>query len=581
MTRHDLSASFAFADRMLEQMTLPEKAGQMAQVEKGAITPDEAAEHAVGSILSGGGGNPSPNTPEGWRAMVEPFVEASRSSRLGIPVLYGTDAVHGHNNLRGATMFPHNIGLGATGDEDLVEQVFRATAVETAATGARWGFSPTVAVALDPRWGRTYESFGDDPALVSRLGAAAVRGLQGPTPDDPSAVLACSKHFVGDGGAAWGTASAPAWTTWWDDWDENWQIDQGDARCDEDELRAVHLPPHAAAVDAGALSVMASYSSWNGEKCHGNRRLLTDVLKRELGFEGFVVSDWMGVDQLDADPRRAVVMAVGAGVDMVMVPFDFRRFIDDVVVSVESGDLGAERVDDAVRRILAVKHAFGLFSDPAPPPSLDLVGLKEHRDLAAEAAAASAVLLHDPDGVVPVRSAQVLLAGVGADDIGLQCGGWTIEWQGMPGDITPGTTIRQGLDGTGAQVAFDSEARFGGGVTAPVGIVVVAEPPYAEGMGDRPDLALPDEDVALVERMRPLVERLVLVVLSGRPLFLDPVIDRCDAVVAAWLPGTQAGGLADVLVGRRPLTGHLPRAWPAASRSQRAPSWPRGHGITR
>lgn len=584
--RAHLESSRARAGRILQQMTLAEKAGQITQAEKNAITPDQAAEFAVGSILSGGGSNPTPNTPDNWAAMVGAYLEAGSRSRLGVPILYGVDAVHGHSNVAGATIFPHNVGLGASGDPDLVERVYRATAIEAAATGVRWNFAPTVAVALDPRWGRSYEAFGDDPELVARLGAAAVRGLQGDPLNAPDSVLACLKHYVGDGGTEWGTVHRLEWTDWWDGWGDQWRIDQGDARLDEATLRSVHLRPYMDGLHAGALSVMASYSSWNGEKLHGHRPLITDVLKGELGFPGFVVSDWMGIDQLDPDPYRCVVLGLNAGLDMVMVPLACERFIANVVAAVEAGDVPAERVDDAVLRILTVKDAMGLFE---PPPgdaaSLGEVGGSAHRMLAREAAAASAVLLKHAPGTLPLAADRVLVAGEGADDIGLQCGGWTIVWQGGSGPITPGTTILRGLRENlpDSEIVYDPDAGFT--ETAPVGIAVIAERPYAEGLGDREDLRVPEADRAIVERLRARVDRLVLVVVSGRPLMLGGLVDRCDAVVAAWLPGTEGTGVADVLTGRRPFTATLPRPWPAnggfdGDPTGDRPRWDRGHGET-
>ncbi len=562
-----LDEARAAADVLLASMTLAEKAGQIAQVEKDSITPDEVAAYAIGSVLSGCGGNPEPNDAEHWRRMVEAYLEGAERSRLGIPLLYGTDSVHGHGNVVGATIFPHNIGLGAAADPDLVERVYRATAIETAATRARWAFAPTVAVALDPRWGRTYESFGEDTDLVTVLGAAAVRGLQGSSLAAGDTALACLKHYVGDGGTVWDSAGdtrAP-WIDWWDGWGDGWRIDQGDTRVDEATLRRVHLAPYPAGIEAGALSVMASYNSWNGEKLHGHRRLLTDTLKGELGFDGFVVSDWLGIAQLDRDPYRCAVLAIEAGIDVVMLPFDFRPFIADVVRAVEVGDLDPARLDDAVRRILTVKHALGLF-DPAPPvvPEIGVVGSSGHRALAREAVAASAVLLRNLDGTLPITAGPVLVAGAGADDIGLQCGAWTVEWQGGSGPVTPGTTIVDALARLGPELTIEVavDGSFPPEVRAPVGLVVVAEPPHAEGQGDRADLTLPAEDAAVVHEVRARVQRLVLVVLSGRPLLLDAVIDQCDAVVAGWLPGTEGAGIVDVLTGAAPFRGRLPRPWP-------------------
>lgn len=569
---YELADSKAYASDLLEQMTLEEKAGQITQIEKNSISPDDVREYSIGSVLSGGGGNPSPNNPGAWRDMVTSYVDASRRSRLGIPALYGTDAVHGHSNMVDATIFPHQIGLGATGDPALVEQVYRATALETTATGARWIFAPALSVALDARWGRTYESFGDDPDVVSVLGEAAVKGLIGEAPNAPGAALASIKHFVGDGGTSWGSAGPIPWIDFWNDWGDGWQIDQGDTRVDEATLRAVHLEPYRASIAAGALTVMASYSSWNGVKLHGHRYLLTEVLKGELGFEGFVISDWLGLGQLDPDPYMCVVNGLSAGIDMVMVPFDHKEFISTVVKAVEAGDIDPARLDDAVHRVLAVKHAIGLFSDTsADLPSLDIVGSSPHRQLARSAAGASAVLLENGASALPLDKGPVLLGGSGADDIGVQCGGWTIEWQGRPGPTTTGTTILDALRASDIDVTSIDEHQLDDDARWPTGVVIVAEPPYAEGNGDSADCALPTADLDAVRMVRSRVDRLVLVVLSGRPVVLDDIIDDCDAIVAAWLPGTEGAGVVDVLAGVRPFVGRLPRPW--------FERWPRGHGL--
>jgi beta-glucosidase len=333
---------------------------------------------------------------------------------------------------------------------------------------------------------------------------------------------------------------------------------------------------------------MVSLGSWNGKRIHRHSELITGVLKGELGFEGFVVSDWLGISQLDADPYRCVVDAIGAGVDMAMIPIDYRLFIANVIAAVEVGDLDLSRVDDAVRRILTVKHALGLFSvDTVPAPPIDIVGADEHRTLAREAAAKSAVLLTDPNGVLPIRPGSVLVAGAGADDVGLQCGGWTIEWQGAVGPITQGTTILAGLEQSDAELnlVYRPDGDFEPGLRAPTGIAVIAEPPYAEGFGDDENLAIPKSDVDLIETLRQHVDSLVLVILSGRPLLLEPVIDLCDAVVAAWLPGSEASGIADVLTGAKPFSGRLRRRWPLSAEQAADPDgdwhplWDYGHGV--
>lgn len=567
--------------RHLAEMTLAEKIGQMTQVDKGSITPAEVADLGIGSVLSGGGGNPPTNDPASWADMVGSFVEAGLGSRLGIPVIYGVDAVHGHSNVHGATIFPHNIGLGAAGDADLVRRIGTATALEMAATGVRWTFAPTVAVPQDIRWGRTYEGYSREPTVVATLGAALVDGLQGAAEGPP--VLACLKHFVGDGGTTWGSVTRPSSSDWWEGWGPEWQIDQGDMRVSEDELRSVHLPPYVAGIAAGAHTVMASYSSWNGEKLHGHRRLLTDVLKGELGFDGFVVTDWMGIDQLGPSYEAAVVTAVNAGIDMAMVPFDFRRFIAAVTDAVADGRIPRARIDDAVRRILIAKASLGLASDDPDRPPLDVVGSVRHRALAAEAAWRSAVLLEN-DGTLPLRPLpeHLDLAGVAADDIGLQCGGWTIEWQGATGPITPGTTFRTALEAAVPSVGYAADGHFPDSDRSPVGIVCVAEDPYAEGLGDRAVPTIREQDRIVFERMRARCDRLVVVIFSGRPLVIPDILERADVAIAAWLPGSEATELPGLLLGSHPFEGRLPQPWPQSASALEAPDhpplYPVGHG---
>lgn len=573
-------------------MTLAEKIGQMTQVEKGSIRPEDVADHAIGSVLSGGGGNPTPNNPAAWSDMVEAFLEASVESRLGIPLIYGADAVHGHSNVRGATILPHNIGLGASGDADLAEQVGGVTAIEMAATGARWNFAPSVTVPHDIRWGRTYEGFGRDPELVSRLGVAYLRGLHGTgngsTQRDTVRVLACPKHYLGDGATGWGTTPRLDWVDFWDAWGDTWQIDQGSALVDEATLRATHLPPYIEAIEAGAMSVMASYSSWGGTKLHGHEYLLTGLLKDELGFDGFLVSDWMGIQQIDSDYAVCVSTAINAGLDMVMVPFDFRRFIDTLTEAVATGSVTIDRIDDAVRRILRAKSVLGMFGDQdGARPALSVVGSQSHRDVARRAVASSAVLLKNERGLLPLATLGSMLVAGDADDLGLQCGGWTIDWQGGLGPITDGTTLLAALRNLpGLSLTFNRIAEFDQSTRFDLGVLVIAEPPYAEGRGDRADLSISPDDVALFERVRSRCERVVVLVYSGRPLVMTEVIERSDAVVAAWLPGTEARGLVDVLVGERPFRGRLPQPWPrrvsdlGSDQANSHPLFPVGYGIT-
>ena len=562
-------------EALLAQMTLAEKIGQMTQVEKNSITPKDVTRYFIGSVLSGGGGSPPRNTPEDWLAMVSGFQEAALSTRLGIPLLYGVDAVHGTAAVVDATVFPQNVGLGAADDPDLMRRIGAATAAEMAATGIRWNFGPVVAVPQDIRWGRTYEGYGENTELVSRLAVPYIEGLQedasGQRFGSPATVLATAKHFLADGGTAFGSSTTEII--------KPYLLDQGDAQIDEATLRRVHLPPYQAAVDTGVGSVMASFSSWNGVKMHGNRDLLTGVLRDELGFEGFLVSDWQGIDQLPGDYYSDVVTAINAGIDMVMVPYGYKLFIDTLTQAVETGDVSQARIDEAVRRILRVKAELGLFDhDPLEPGApIETVGSLDHRELAREAVRKSVVLLKNERETLPLVHATPLIyvGGEGADDIGIQIGGWSTEWQGAAGDITAGTTILGGIKEVSAPdalVLYDAAGRFdsytnatGGQLIADVGVAVVAERPYAEGVGDSADLALPAADLAMVQRLRDSSNRLVLVVLAGRPVDITDLLPLADAVVVAWLPGTEGQGVADVLFGRYPFTGKLPYTWPRSA----------------
>lgn len=565
---------------LLGCMTTAEKIGQMTQPEKNSVAPGDVAALGLGSVLSGGGGNPEPNTPENWAAMVAGFAAQAQASRLGIPLVYGVDAVHGHSNVRGATMFPHNIGLGATGDADLVRRVARATAVECVATGARWNFAPCVTVVEDIRWGRSFEAFGSDTRLVDELGLAYLLGTQcaddepgagGNSLSSPTAVLATPKHFIADGATQWGSSTMEMLGV-------KFHIDQGDARLDEATLRARYLPPYASQVHAGAMSVMASFSSWNGQKVHGHRYLLTDVLKGELGFAGFVVSDWKAIDQVDPDYDTAVVKSINAGVDMNMVPYDYHRFITTLTAAVERGAVAMARIDDAVRRILRVKFLLGLFDGPPQPEGalLRTVGSAEHRTVAREAVRKSMVLLQNERATMPIREpGLVFVAGEAADDMGLQCGGWTIKWQGVRGrSMTPGTTILEGLQQSshpGSRIEFNRFGEFGhvtdtngNALQADVGLAVVHEEPYAEGLGDRADLNLTEDQVALISRVRAQSERTVVLLITGRPLIIAEHIGLADAWVAGWWPGSEGRGVGDVLFGHYPFSGRLPLDWPRA-----------------
>jgi beta-glucosidase len=552
---HDASLPPATrAAALLAAMTPDEKIGQMTQLEQGSVDPQGVADLLLGSVLSGGGGSPPQNDAAGWYRMVKGYQDAALGTRLGIPILYGVDAVHGHNNVVGATIFPQQVGLGAAHDADLVTRIGQATAAEMAATGIRWDFGPVVAVPQDVRWGRAYEGYGEDPAAVSSLATAFIEGLQGDDLAGQGSAAATAKHFVGDGGTAWGSSTTPGYS-----------IDQGVVPdMDEEAFAALHLAPYRAALDAGARIVMASFSSTAAGKVHADRHLLTEVLTGDLGFTGFVVSDWAGVDQVDPDYGTSVAKAISAGIDMVMVPTDGARFQQAVKAGLDAGTITQARIDDAVSRILRVKFEMGLFEHPMPLEADDAVGSDAHRAIAREAAGKSAVLLKTAPGLLPLSATEgdVLLAGSGAEDIGLQSGGWTITWQGAPGPTTPGTTIADDLRARLADRFVYGARAIPTGTHVATGIVVVGEQPYAEGVGDSATLALPDTDLATIDAVRPLVDRLIVVILSGRPVMLDRILPTADAVVAAWLPGTEGAGIGDVLFGDRPFTGTTPYTWP-------------------
>jgi beta-glucosidase len=551
----DSPATTRRVEELLRSMTLAEKVGQMTQADLASLKDkSDIRTYALGSVVSGGDSDPPDNSPRGWARAYDECQSWALKTRLQVPLIYGIDAVHGHNNVDGAVIFPHNIGLGATRNHALVERAARVTAVEVAATGIRWDFSPCIAVARDARWGRTYESFGETPELVTTMGVAVVRGLQGERLSDPTSVLACAKHYLGDGGTTGG-------------------VDQGNTECDEAELRRLHLPGYIAAIKANVGSIMVSYSSWNGLKMHAQKRLLTDVLKGELGFQGVVVSDWGGVDQLSDDYKRAVETAINAGIDMVMMPYipdqrnNYVRFIGLLQELVTEGRVPQDRIDDAVRRILRAKVQLGLFERPYPDPSsIDTVGSASHREVARECVRQSLVLLKNERKSLPLstRIGRLHVAGRAADDLGIQCGGWTLSWQGKEGQVVRGGTtilaaIRQAV-GKGTRVTYSPDGSGAKGSDAV--LVVVGEAPYAEMKGDRRDLALSDSEVSVLRKAKEAGVPVITVLISGRPLVLGPVLDGSDALIAAWLPGTEGQGVADVLFGASKPTGKLPRSWP-------------------
>lgn len=586
LTAHDAEIRVLVA-----QMTLAEKAGQMTQPDLGAIKDFSDIETLfLGSMLSGGCSDPKTgNTLKDWTETYELCQKHALKTRLGIPLLYGVDAVHGHNNVIGAVVFPHNIGLGCTRNPDLVEKIARITAKEVRATGIQWAFAPCVTVPRDLRWGRTYEGFSEDPAVIVPLGVAVVRGLQGADLSGAQSVVACAKHFIGDGGTHFGTATKEGF------------LDQGDTRVDEATLRRIHLAGYPAAINAGVGTIMPSYNSWNGVKCSGSKYLLTDLLKKELGFEGFLISDYNAIDHLSApvkkdasvasnnasgqvktgNYKKCIEISINAGMDMVMVTGKYRDFIRQLQELVNEGKIPMERIDDAVTRILRVKFALGLMKKDAKlmaDPSLQKeFGSAVHRAVAREAVRQSLVLLKNEKQTLPIsRTAKrIHVSGQGADDLGMQCGGWTVDWQGKRGDVTTGgTTILTALRNAIGKAALITVSKDGSGAAgADVAVVVIGEEPYAEMKGDRQSLEVSREDAAAVATAKAAGVPVVVVVLSGRPLVLGPVADQADALVAAWLPGTEGAGVADVLLGEVPPKGRLSFTWPRSM-----DQIPLGHG---
>jgi beta-glucosidase len=583
-------------DDLLSRMTLAEKIGQMTQAERVDVDADPSliTTNGLGSILSGGGSTPATNTPEAWADMVDRFQEAALETRLGIPLLYGVDSVHGHGNLQGATVFPHNIGLGATRDPGLVEQIGHITAIETRASGPQWAFAPCICVARDDRWGRTYESFGEDPKLVTQM-ETAIDGLQGDGARDlarPDRVLATAKHYAGDGLTSYkfDPTQPPAYT-----------IDQGIDEVSRADWDRLALAPYKPAVRKHHVgSVMPSFSSvdWTDDglgnpiKMHANKELITDVLKGQLGFDGLVISDWRAIRQIPGPYREQVRLSVLAGIDMFMEPIQAPNnpdgwdvFIPTLTSLVEDGEVPMSRIDDAVSRILTAKFELGLFEHPfTDRRNIDTIGNKAHRKVARRAVAESQVLLKNRQDTLPLspgKKQPVYVAGSNADNIGNQAGGWTLTWQGGSTNVIPGQTV---LDADRA--TSRSRVQFSETASDPVpanaaGVVVVGETPYAEGFGDvngpqwafdpgdnnvpRPKktMLLSDADQLAIRRVCSRAESCTVLVVSGRPMIIPPELGaQIDALVASWLPGSEGMGVADVLFGKRGFTGKLPVSWP-------------------
>lgn len=545
---------------LLSYMTLEEKIGQMTLVEKNSIaeTSDIASYH-IGALLSGSGSKPSENTPAGWREMIDGYQAKASASRIGIPLLYGSDAIHGNAHVLGMTVFPHMIGLGATGNAEIVKNVAQATAEDLTSVGINWNFSPNLDEPQDIRWGRAYEAFSDDPVLVSKLGVAYVEGLQTNAGTDGGSVfvLATLKHYLGLGGMGWNTSL-----------NENFKIDQGVTPADENMLRDVYLPPFAEAVHAGALCVMVGLNTWGDKRMVLQKELLTDVLKGELGFKGFVVSDWYGVHEGRRNTFLASVQAVNAGVDMVMLPFDYKTFTRHLKWANRLGLVSDARIDDAVGRILYAKFALGLFDKKAVPPLPATTENPAHRALARDAVAKSLVLLKNEDALLPLSKSikHIRVAGSSAHNIGKQMGAWTLEWQGVDGKWPTGaTSILEGIEartGKTTRIEYNRAGIFPDTERADVGIAVVGEAPYAEGWGDSAYPILSEEDLRAIQNLQAQCDKVVVILVSGRPLMIKKEVDSFDALIMAWLPGSAGEGVADVLFGDKPFTGTLPLPWP-------------------
>ncbi len=573
---------------LLSRMTLKEKIGQMTQAERDDVAADPSAITTLklGSVLSGGGSVPAVNTPTGWADMVDDYQDQALATRLHIPIIYGVDSVHGHGNLKGATVFPHNIGLGATRDPQLVKKIADITAQETRASGPQWAFAPCICVARDDRWGRTYESYGEDPKLVEKM-ETSIDGLQGGNGNkiDRFHVLASAKHFAGDGLTAYGTPTG------------DYKLDQGIDQVSRAEFDKLALAPYWPAVlKHNVGSVMPSFSSvdWtedglgNPVKMSANKELLTQVLKKSMRFHGFVISDWQAIHQLPGTELEKVVTSVNAGIDMFMEPDNgttptaAKTFEDNLLEAVNTGQVKMTRIDDAVKRILTAKFKLGLFEHPYTDRSrIGQVGSAAHRKVARTAVQESQVLLKNSRGTLPLKpSKEVYVAGSNADNIGNQAGGWTLTWQGGSTNVIPGQTVLDGIKARASHVTFSRDA------AAPVpaganGIVVVGETPYAEGFGDvggpqwgydpgdngvlrqKQTMLLSDADKAAVQKVCAAAATCTVVVVSGRPIVIEPtLLAQIDALDAAWLPGSEGAGVADNLFGKAPFTGKLSVSWP-------------------
>ncbi len=645
-----------FINELVDKMTLDEKVGQMTQVDKRMLdSENDIAKYFLGSLLSGGGSVPDDNSPKGWVNMINNYQKQALSTRLKIPLIYGIDAVHGHNNVVGATVFPQNIGLGCSNNPELIYQVNHATAVEVAATGLHWTFSPCITVPKDDRWGRQYEGFSESTYIVSRLTHAAITGYEDAlTIFNGRKIAACAKHFIGDGGTSWETGSL-------EEGIHTYKIDRGDTKLTEEELRKIHLPPYIEAIKAGVKTVMISFNSWNGVKCHGSKFLINDLLKTELQFEGLVVTDWAGIDEIPGDYKSDIITSINAGIDLVMVPGalygqnHYKTFIKLLKESIEEGLIPMSRIDDAIKRILSVKYDLGLFESPyGKIEYASQVGSKEHRKVARDAVRKSMVLLKNKSNILPLKkNANLTIVGSGANNLGIQSGGWTVEWQGK---LRPDFEVLDSNDDKSVNSAevnsyfkaiYDSKYDAGAATSffnnmdknsnksvdakefqeyeksspfQPSGksilkavlegkkeegsitydpdasnlpedniiIAVIGEYPYAEGYGDNATIGLNSFDKSVLEKCYKSGNKVVVIMLSGRPLMIEKHIDKWDGFIAAWLPGMAGEGVADVLFGDYSPTGKLSFSWPRSINqlpinegdTDYDPLFPLGHGLT-
>ena len=588
---------------LMSKMTLAQKIGQMVQAERQGCTNDDVKNYHLGSVMSGAGSLPENNDVESWLKITDDYWKASTfedENHLAIPLLYGVDAIHGHNNLKGATVFPHNIGLGAANDPDLVKRIAEITRKEVLATGVDWVFAPNLAVAQNNQWGRYYESYSQKTELVCKYAGGIIDGLQGKL--NSEGVIACVKHWVGDGASSHG-------------------IDQGDANITWEELNNNHITPYITAIESGAMTVMASFNSWNGNKCHGHEYLLKDVLKKQLEFSGFIISDMNGIDYLCDDFYLSVAQGVNAGIDMFMLPDNWHQFILHLLNHVELGTVPISRINDAVSRILSVKFASGLFEAPCPShrtwANHASFGSSEHRNLAREAVKKSLVLLKNKKKTLPLkRSDRILVTGKNAHNIGHQCGGFTIDWQGVSGNdkFRGATSIWQGISEEAPKAILKNTDDISeiSAKDHDVAVVVVGESPYAEGFGDirscenliieagsqingQINISEPyghsvelkelhPEDYQVIKALSDKGLPVIVILISGRTLIINPELEESAAFIAAWLPGSEGQGVSDMLFGDFNFQGKLSFSWPKTlsyekKKKTAKPLFPLGYGL--